>query len=225
MICLFCAVSVQISPLSQDTSFKKSTDQNMDRTNHAAISSFARRRKNLVDRCSKDVDRTQHAYKVYNVANTRKPYPSSTPQQKKKHGITKKETTSAPTSAHVSIITDPLKLGIDFEDSYIITASSSNDSIVSEVTIPVDIRGYPYEKRSNKIKKMEYSVNTYAVNDKKERFRTNLKRDDQNKENTSHREVLKAVRQQYRDQVFDRLANDAKKVAFRKQLALALNQS
>lgn len=195
---------------------------------NTTIEAFARRRKNLVDRCSKGVDRTQHAYKVYNVANTRKPYPSTPNKPKKKHGITKKETTSAPTSAptsaHVSI-TDPLKLGLDFEDSFIITASSSNDSIVSEVTIPVDIRGSPYEKRSNIIKKLEYSVNTYAVNDKKERFRKNLKRDDQNKENTSHREVLKAVRQQYRDQVFDRLANDAKKVAFRRQLALALNQS
>lgn len=191
---------------------------------NTTIEAFARRRKNLVDRCSKDVDRTQHAYKVYNVANTRKPYPS-TPQQKKKHEITKKETTSAPTSAHESI-TDALKLGLDFEDSYIITASSSNDSIVSEVTIPVDIRGgSPYEKRSNIIKKLEYSVNTYDVNDKKERFRKNLERNDQNKENTSHREVLKAVRQQYRDQVFDRLANDANKVAFRRQLAMALNQS
>ena len=194
----------------------------MDRN---AISSFARRRKNLLDRCSKDLDRNQHAYKVYNVANMRKPYPSTPNKPKKKHGMTKKETTSAPTSAHVSIA-DPLKLGLDFEDSYIITASSSNDSIVSEITIPVDIRGgSPYEKRSNIIKKLEYSVNTYDVNDKKERFRKNLERNDQNKENTSHREVLKAVRQQYRDQVFDRLANDANKAAFRKQLALALNQS
>lgn len=195
----------------------------MERTS-ATIGAFARRRQNLVDRCSKDVNRTQHAYKVYNVANVRKPYPSTTPKQKKQE-ISKKKMTSAPTLAHLSI-TDPLKLGFDFQDNFVITASSSIDSIVSEITIPVDIRGSPYEeKRSNLIKKLEYSVNTNAVNDKKEQSRKNLKRDDQNKENTSHRQVLKAVRQQYRDQVFDRLASDANKVAFRRQLALALNQS
>lgn len=195
----------------------------MERTSNAPIGAFARRRKNLVDRCSKDVDRTQYAYKVYNVANVRKPYPSTTSKQKKQ-AISKKKITSASTLAHLSI-TDPLKLGLDFQDNFVITTSSSNDSIVSEITIPVDIRGSPYEKRSNLIKKLEYSVNKYAVNDEKERSRKYLKRDDQNKENTSHREVLKAVRQQYRDEVFDRLANDANKVAFRRQLALALNQS
>lgn len=194
------------------------------RTSNAPIGAFARRRKNLVDRCSKDVDRTQHAYKVYNVANVRKPYPSTTSKQRKQ-AISKKKITSVPTLAHLSI-TDPLKLGFDFQDNFVITASSLNDSIVSEITIPVDILGSPYEeKRSNLIKKLEYSVNTYAENDKKERSRKYLKRDDQNEENSSHREVLKTVRQQYRDQVFDRLANDANKVAFRRQLALTLNQS
>ena len=162
----------------------------MERTSNAPIGVFARRRKNLVDRCSKDVDRTHHAYKVYNVANVRKLYPSTSTSKQKKQAISKKKITSASTLAHLSI-TDPLKLGFDFHDNFVITTSSSNDSIVSEITIPVDIRGSPYEKRSNLIKKLEYSVNKYAENDEKERSRKYLKRDDQNKENTSHREVLK----------------------------------
>ena len=132
----------------------------MERTS-APIGAFSRRKQNLVDRCSKDVDRTQHAYKVYNVANVRKPYLSTTSKQRKQ-AISKKKITSAPTLAHLSI-TDSLKLGLDFQDNFVITASSSNDSIVSEITIPVDIRGSPYEeKRSNLIKKLEYSVKTYA---------------------------------------------------------------